>query len=445
MKVLFFTSLLMFTISTFASESFFDTGTPPESVLRGGFEAGFDLPFGTNYTENYDPAIHLRYFILDDVSLGFYGRWSEGKLTNRYSVGPSIRAYFLSLGPVDFTISQTFALASTRAKSSINKEQYNDSTFQSIARIGFQVDLGKGFALGYELNNHSVIEESENISSYYESRLNLYYHHGRETVTETTGLPYPEKISDERKLSSQYLFGSRSMGHILASNASTLNKGEFSFGTLYTGYAISDSWTIVTSPFAYLAYDLFTLVSRHGHDISPTERIGFEATHYKSVNPKKETRFYDGQFQEATTKTGFDTFKMEASSLKLTYSKLLFPSYRFNLTASYFYYFDEDRPFSLRMDPQNSDPFSVSITSLHEFKVANDFFISAELGSWGLNYHYPYYHVGLSLNMQRKHIYLGIGASATFNFNIPDDKLKKFAGYDSQWSIHPELQAQLFF
>ena len=97
------------------------------------------------------------------------------------------------------------------------------------------------------------------------------------------------------------------------------------------------------------------------------------------------------------------------------------------------------------MDPQDSDPFAVSITSLHEFRVANNFFISAELGSWGLNYHYPYYHAGLSFNMQRKHIYLGIGASSTFNFHIPDNKLKKYVGYDSQWSIHPELQAQLFF
>ena len=441
MKYLFFTFLLLASLPALASESYFDVGDKLESIKSGGIEFGLDLPIDQQYTENFDPSIHARYFVLDDVSLGFYGRWSERAITNRYSIGPSIRAYFLVLGPVHFNISQTFAWTFARAKSSSDKSRYDDEYLQMVARVGLQIELGRGLALGYELNNHSLIKDGDNKGGFYESRINLYYHLNKKSPEKTTGVPRPKEISDERKKSAQYAFGSRSIGHLVSSNATTLNKGDKTFGTLYTGYGVSDSWTLVVSPFVYLLYDMASVMTRHGFDLSATERLAFEATYFKSLNPQNEVYLEE----EASTKTGYTTFKMEATSLKLTYAKLLTPYYRASLTASYFYYFDEDRPFSLRMDPQNNDPFALSLTSLHEFRVANNFFISAELGAWGLNYHSPYYHAGLSINMQRKHIYLGIGASTTFNPSFTRDSVKKYASYDSRWSIHPELQAQLFF
>lgn len=136
---------------------------------------------------------------------------------------------------------------------------------------------------------------------------------------------------------------------------------------------------------------------------------------------------------------------MEAAALSLTYSREIASYYRFNTSLSYFYYYDDRLPFSFRMDPRNSDPYSLSLTTLNEFRVADSLYINFEAGMWGINYHYSYFHSGLSLNLQNESGLIGVGLSATFSPSFPKHLVKTFPGYDSRFALHPEIQLQLFF
>lgn len=228
-------------------------------------------------------------------------------------------------------------------------------------------------------------------------------------------------------------FGSRSIGHLVTTNNNVLRKGEVSVGTLYAGVGVTDKLTVGTSPFVLMAFNMYNFLARAAQDVSKNERIGFEFEYFKT--------FETGEGERSSR---YD-FQMEAWSSKITYSHRLLNWYRANLTGSFFYYIDETWPFSLRMDPANTDRYACNLTSLHEIRLSRNIFINLEGGFWGLNYTYPYYHAGATLNLQNDRFLFGIGASTTFSPSFPEEKARSFAGYDSRQSVHPELQMQAFF
>lgn len=251
-------------------------------------------------------------------------------------------------------------------------------------------------------------------------------------------------------------FKSLSMGHLLSSNNTGLAKKQWSLGTMYAGYGITDRWTVVTSPFVLYDFEMLNFQSRYAWDLKNGGRIGFDVGYFKSLeNKNSEYLAYClsrvppvpvAECIESTERAlGYKNFKMEAWSLKTTYTHLIHKTYRANVTLGYFYYADDTRPFSFRMDPANDDKYSLSLTSLHEFKISKKRFINLEAGFWGLNYQHPYYHAGLSYGYQTRRWLISLGASSTFNPDFPNEKVRKFAYYDSRFSIHPELQIQRFF
>ena len=251
------------------------------------------------------------------------------------------------------------------------------------------------------------------------------------------------------------LFGSRSIGHNLSNSGVTLKKGQTSVGTFYAGVGLSDTWTIGISPFVWNTYRMQHYGTRFAHDLNTQQRLLFAVDYFKTFGEESTSdrlwrRFcsenvYTRDCARGRYPWGFTSFKMEALSFKITDSMQINPNYRMNLTASYYFYFDDEKPFSLRMDPQNSDPFAINFTSLHEFKISKNFFWNLEGGFWGLNYQYPYVHVGSTLNLQLKNMLLGGGVSSTFSPSFPAAKARRFAGYDSRASYHPEIQLQAFF
>lgn len=250
-------------------------------------------------------------------------------------------------------------------------------------------------------------------------------------------------------------FGSLSLGHNLSTNNRTLRKGQWSLGTLYAGYGLTDNWTVGTSTFVTLQFEMFNLMSRYKIPLSSTQTLGFDVAYFKTFGGKAYQYKYCSEFQqveesfvctwESTSPVGYDGFLMEAISSKLTYSQQMSSRYRFNTTLSYFYYFDDRMPFSFRMDPANSDPFTVNLTSLNEIKLSEKLYLNLEGGFWGLNYEYLYYHTGISLGIQNKQGLVAIGVSTTFSPTFPKEQAKQFVSYDSRQSIHPEIQMQLFF
>lgn len=99
------------------------------------------------------------------------------------------------------------------------------------------------------------------------------------------------------------------------------------------------------------------------------------------------------------------------------------------------------------MDPQNSDAYAANLTTLHELKLQEGVFVAFELGAWGANYVYPYVHSGATIEFQSpsKNIFVGLGVTSTFSPSFPARKARRFAGYDSRASYHPEIQVQAFF
>lgn len=246
-------------------------------------------------------------------------------------------------------------------------------------------------------------------------------------------------------------FGSFSLGHNLSSNNRTLNRNQWSLGTLYVGYGITDRWTVATSLFVFSSFEILSLITRYSFELSKDSKIGMGVSYFKSLGAKIQYRqscfkaMANGRDICQSSYSYYKSFVMEALALNLTYSRQFQSYYRFSSTLNYYYYYDERLPFSFRMDPQNSDPYSLSLTTLHEFRLSGSFFVNFEAGIWGFNYQYPYYHTGLTLNLQNESGLIGVGASATVSPSFPSHLVRTFPGYDSRIAVHPEVQIQLFF
>jgi hypothetical protein len=232
-------------------------------------------------------------------------------------------------------------------------------------------------------------------------------------------------------------FGSKSMGHLLTSNNNMLEEGHVGVGTLYAAYGITPNWMLGTSPFAFWGFDMYNFQSRWAWNVSGKEKFGMQFEYYKTYKdePQDYQEFGPGQYN----------FQMEAWDLKVTYSRVIAPYYKLNWTTSYFYYIDDTRPFSLRMDPVNGDRYSLNSTTLHEIKFSRNVFFNFEAGFFGMNYTYPYLHGGASLGLQNEEFLFSLGVTSTFSPSFPAEKARWFAGYDSRASFHPEIQVQAFF
>ncbi len=248
-------------------------------------------------------------------------------------------------------------------------------------------------------------------------------------------------------------FGSYSVGHNLSTNGRTLKKKQASIGTLFFAYGLTDNWTIGTSPFVYQTFGMLNLMSRVGFRLSKNHRLSFDYAYFKTIRGREvtyEDECYFDETNQVETCYGPQTylygFWMEAVNFKATYSYQAAKYYRFNTTASYFYYFDDREPFSFRMDPANGDPYTINLTTLHELRLYDQLFFNFEIGVWGFNYQYPYLHTGATLNFQLENWLIGLGGSTTYSPGFPVSSTKWFrGGYDSRYSVHPEFEIQYFF
>ena len=251
-------------------------------------------------------------------------------------------------------------------------------------------------------------------------------------------------------------FGSRSVGHNVSTTTVTLPKNEISVGTMFVGFGVTDNWLLGISPFVLSTYQMYNVASRWAWTIDQ-DRILLGVEYFKTFGDESDTDRRWQDYCDATLVSssgaknchpeGFNTFKMEAWDIKLTYGRQILSDYRLNVTASYYYYIDDERPFSLRMDPQNNDRYAANLTSLHELRFSRNFYLNLEGGVWGMNYQYPYLHYGGTLNFQsdnRKGL-IAFGASVTQSPSFPVAKAKKFYNYDSRQSVHPEMQLQYYF
>ncbi len=257
--------------------------------------------------------------------------------------------------------------------------------------------------------------------------------------------PFSKKVTNDS-------FGSYSLGHNLTSNGRTLRRRQWTLGTLYAAFGLSNQLSVGVSPFVWDAFDMFNLMARYGWDLGSTSRLSWDVAYFKTMGGReiRSEGIYCPTNPSDLSKCRqwrpqYTGFLMEAFSVKATLSERVKDYYRFHSTLSYFYYFDDRLPFSFRMDPANGDRFTFNLTTLHELRLNPFCFFNYELGIWGANYQYPYIHTGLSLNLQKYRWLFGFGVSTTFSPSFPENLKQVFVGYDSRASIHPEFEIQYFF
>ncbi len=221
-------------------------------------------------------------------------------------------------------------------------------------------------------------------------------------------------------------------GHNLATTAQTLDKNQITAGTYVLAYGITDDLLIGTSPWMLAGYNLENIVLKLKYNLFEYQKISHQLTYFKS-NP-----MFGEKYQQISM------------SYWLTHA-IEFERYTLNTTFNYMYFWDENRPFSLRREPFYNQAQQFTLTTLHQFYFTDETILQFELGILGLNYKYP----NLSAGASWMHIFSNawstqIGASFSKRFTGPaypdydDFYIKNYENYSDN-SIHPEIQIQYWF
>jgi len=225
-----------------------------------------------------------------------------------------------------------------------------------------------------------------------------------------------------------------SFGHNLASTSETLPKGQATVGSYALGYGITDRFTVATSPWMIFGYNLNNIVARHSVPIDADNELGQQLG-----------------FFESNANWG-NSYIMRALSYSLTWKTVLDPSYTLYVCGNYMYFWNEKKPFSLRREPYNDLPYQISISTLHQFHISQNFLTQFEVGVLGANYTYPFLHGGASVGYFGKSISYQLGASVSRvgdpnRWQKPDYVGKTAVEGESAEaiSVHPEVQLQAWF
>lgn len=225
-----------------------------------------------------------------------------------------------------------------------------------------------------------------------------------------------------------------SFGHNLASTSETMLKGQTTAGTYALAYGVTDRFTIATSPWLIVGYNLNNAIARHSIPVSLDYEIGQQLAYFES-NPNLGS-----------------AYMMRAASYSLTWKAMMDPSYTLYVCGNYMYFWNERRPFSLRREPYNDLPYQYSVSTLHQFHISKNFLTQFEAGVLGVNYTYPFLHGGASLGYFGKTFSYQIGASVS-RVGHPNRWQKPSYYKDTAVegesteavSVHPEIQLQAWF
>ncbi len=225
-----------------------------------------------------------------------------------------------------------------------------------------------------------------------------------------------------------------SFGHNLASTSETLPKGQITAGNYALGVGVTDRFTVATSPWLIFGYNLNNLIARHSIPVGLDHEIGQQLGYFES-NPGLGNGYV-----------------MKAASYTATWKATIDPSYTLYVSGNYMYFWNEQRPFSLRREPFNDQPYQYSISTLHQFHISQKFLTQFEAGVLGLNYTYPFYHGGASLGYFGKDFSCQVGASVSrvaipTHWQRPDYSERTAVEGESTEaiSVHPEVQIQAWF
>ena len=211
------------------------------------------------------------------------------------------------------------------------------------------------------------------------------------------------------------------LGHNLTPTTYSLPQGKFTAGTYALAYGVTDHWTIGTSPWFDVLYNMPTVVNRISFTLNTfIERLNVELHYFK------------------TFPYGLNRYIQESFFARVTGSHKFTAAYTLNVSAGYQYFFVDTRPYSLRLISGKSTPYNASVSTLSEIRLLDRFGVFLEMGVLGLNYSVPYLHLGASAFYHWDWGFFQFGFSQT-------SSMGEVPLYGPIVYVHPEIQLQTFF
>lgn len=239
------------------------------------------------------------------------------------------------------------------------------------------------------------------------------------------------RIQNKRALLTEKDSRSVLLGHNLHPTSYTLKKRETTAGFYALAYGITDYLMIGTSPWIVVNYNMpmvdLKIAAAPGGWI---HQVSLEQMYFK------------------TQKFGWDKYKQESWTTRLTASHRFSTDYTLHVSSSFQYFVDETAPYSIRLLPGNGDRYALSLGALNEIHFNERFGMFAELGALGLNYAgAPYAHSGLSAFYREEwgHVQLGLSHSMPLKRGVSTLRAEGlvYSGELRRYSqLHPEVQVQ---
>ncbi len=205
-------------------------------------------------------------------------------------------------------------------------------------------------------------------------------------------------------------------GHNLTPTSYTLRKGEVALGYYVVGVGITDQWTLATSPWMDVVYNMPMVDSKYSwNGGSVFQQMAVEGMYFHSLP------FF------------WNWIDQKSIFLRLTGSHRFVSYYTAHLSVGAQYFFVRNRTYSLHLEKTDS---TLSLSSLHEFHVWGPFGFFFELGMLGLNYGNPRIHMGLSLFARWSWGLIQVGESSSQQ-SARNEYGKRYSTY------HPEVQLQV--
>ena len=215
-------------------------------------------------------------------------------------------------------------------------------------------------------------------------------------------------------------------GHNLTPTSYTLPPQRFTLGTYVVGYGISENLTLGTSPWLVLAYNMPMLELKLALQTNTFfERISVDGTYFK------------------TFPYGSNLYEQESTFLRITGTHQFIQNYALHVSVGHQYFFNDAKPFSLRLIPGNGSRTNVSLSTLNEIHLVENVGAFIELGLMGLTYSVPWLHAGLSGFYYWGWGLVQLGYSRTVSLGEVPYFADEGAATIVYW--HPEIQLQVFF
>ncbi len=223
------------------------------------------------------------------------------------------------------------------------------------------------------------------------------------------------------------------VGHNLTPTTYTAHANTWTIGTFAIGYGINDNVMLATSPWLVAFYNMPNAILRFG-----------TLTHGWFDQWAWEFDYFH------TYKYGLNNYQQISVFNKITGTTHFSDYYSLHASVSYQYFFDDTRPFSLRLVPGNNTKYELAIGTLHEIRLSPYFGMFLEIGVLGLNYASPYCQYGASLFWKWSGGYLQLGLSRSVPIGEPHFPFMYRLIWEDTFTntisiVHPEIQLQFTF